>query len=318
MRGTAAFTQNLYRGGGNYTSTGPTTGANSRAPISLPQSDLQLRASRLNVTQPLLRGFKIDATRAALQTNRISQQNDEIALQSTMATTQANTRNAYWDLVFAIQAVEAAQNSLDISTSSCRTTRRASKSARWRRSTSSRRRPKQANRRLTLVQAQATVRTSELALKRLIVSGTDDPLWTSSINPVDRPAATPEPINVDAAVTRALKERTDMQQSLNNLQISDINLQNQVDQTQAAAEPDVQLRLTGLGGRHVGGARSDHQRHLGSPDPVGLPRRAPEHLRLRRAAVDARRRRSPTARPAARRRRPSPARAWRSTRRRRT
>src|SRR4030095_3477468 len=66
-----------------------------------------------NITQPVLRGFKIDSTRAALQTNRISQQKDEIQLQSTMATTLANTRNAYWDLVFAIQAVEAAQNSLN-------------------------------------------------------------------------------------------------------------------------------------------------------------------------------------------------------------
>ena len=76
------------------------------------------------------------------QTNRISQQNDEITLQSTSVDTQANVRNAYWDLVYAIQAVEAAQNSLDLAASWCRTTRRASKSARWRRSTSCRRRRK--------------------------------------------------------------------------------------------------------------------------------------------------------------------------------
>src|SRR3982750_4114592 len=34
-----------------------------------------------SLTQPLLRGWRLDATRAALQTNRISQQNDEISLQ---------------------------------------------------------------------------------------------------------------------------------------------------------------------------------------------------------------------------------------------
>src|SRR6185295_14851148 len=67
-----------------------------------------------NGTQPLMRGYKIDTTRAGLKTNRISQQNDEITLTSTIATTQANVKNAYWDLVFAIQAVEAAQNSYDI------------------------------------------------------------------------------------------------------------------------------------------------------------------------------------------------------------
>src|SRR6185295_7481178 len=62
-----------------------------------------------NITQPLLRGWKIDTTRAALQTNVISQQNDEITVQSTISNTMANTRNAYWDLVFAIQGVDAGE-----------------------------------------------------------------------------------------------------------------------------------------------------------------------------------------------------------------
>ena len=53
-------------------------------------------------------------TRASLQTTRLSQKNDEITLTATTATTQANVRNAYWDLVYAIQAVEAAQNSFDL------------------------------------------------------------------------------------------------------------------------------------------------------------------------------------------------------------
>jgi len=89
-----------------------------------------------NLTQPLLRGWRIDSTRAALQTNVISQQNDQITVQSTIANTIASTRNAYWDLVFAIQAVEAAQNSLDISNKLVTDNQAASKSARWRRSTS--------------------------------------------------------------------------------------------------------------------------------------------------------------------------------------
>src|SRR5207253_418255 len=89
----------------------------------------------------------------------------------------------------------------------------------------------QANRRQALVQAVATQRTADLALKRLIVSGTDDPLWTASINPTDRPNTAPEAIDLEAAVARALRERTDLQQAQNNLKINDINLRNQVDLT---------------------------------------------------------------------------------------
>ncbi|HEX9365127.1 MAG TPA: TolC family protein, partial [Vicinamibacterales bacterium] len=106
--------QNLYRGGGNYTVNW--TNSRRAAPSSNNFRNPQFNSNlQFNVTQPVMRGFRIDATRASLRTNRISQQNDEITLQSTIATTMANTRNAYWDLVFAIQAVEAAQNSLDIS-----------------------------------------------------------------------------------------------------------------------------------------------------------------------------------------------------------
>ena len=43
-------------------------------------------------------------------------------------------------------------------------------------------------------------------------------------------------------MTRALRERTDLQQSKNNLKISDINLRNQVDLDAAAAQLDGELR----------------------------------------------------------------------------
>lgn len=244
---TAGLAQNVWWGGGNYSLSFQNSRRNSPSLSNLrnPQFSSSLA---FNGTQPLMRGFKIDATRAALRTSRISQENDEIALQATTVNTAANTRNAYWDLVFAIQAVEAAQNSLDISAKLVQDNQARVEIGTLAPIDIKSAEAEQASRRLTLVQAQAAVRTSELALKRLIVSGTDDPLWTSSINPVDRPAATPEPINVEAAVARALKERTDLQQSLNNLRISDINLQNQVDQTKPQLNLTLNYGLSGLGG----------------------------------------------------------------------
>jgi outer membrane protein TolC len=239
--------KNLYRGGGNYqvSWTNSRRAATSANNFRNPQFNSSLT---FNIVQPVMRGFRIDANRASLQTNRISQQNDEITLQSTVQSTMANTRNAYWDLVFAIQAVEAAQNSLDISAKLVQDNQARVEIGTLAPIDIKSAEAEQASRRLTLVQAQATVRTSELALKRLIVSGTDDPLWAASINPVDRPAATPEPINVEAAVTRALRERTDVQQSINNLKISDINLKNQVDATRPQLNLTANYGLAGLGG----------------------------------------------------------------------
>ena len=244
---TAGIAQNLWRGGGNYTVNWTNSRFDNPSSVNIrnPQWQSGLTAA---ISQPLLRGFKIDATRAALQTNRISQTNDEISLQSTTISTQASIRNAYWDLVYSVQAVEAAQNSFELASRLVKDNQARVEIGTLAPIDIVTAQAEEATRRQSLVQAQATLRTAELALKRLIVSGTDDPLWTSSLNPTDRPPSTPEPINLEAAVTRALAERTDLQQSKNNLRISDINLRNQVDLTRPQLNLNASYGLAGLGG----------------------------------------------------------------------
>ena len=241
------FAQNLKWHGGSWSASWTNSRIDSSNLFATrnPTYNAGLTAT---VTQPLLRGWRVDATRASLKTTRISQENDEISLQTTITTTIANTRNAYWDLVYASQAVEAAQNALDISNRLVADNRARVEIGTLAPLDVRTAEAEAANRRLTLVQAQATVRTSELALKRLIVSRTDDPLWTASLEPTDRPAAIPEPINVDAAIARALRERTNLQQSKNNLRISDINLSNQVESTRPQLDLVATYGLSGIGG----------------------------------------------------------------------
>jgi len=246
----AGIAQNMWWGGGSYTLNWTNTRRNSPAGINLRNPTFNSGLSGSYV-QPLLRGFRIDTTRASLQTNRISQQNDEITLQATIATTDANTRNGYWDLVYAIQAVEAAQESLDISNTLVSQNQQRVEIGTLAPIDVKSAQSEAANNKLALIQAEANVRTAELALKRLIVSGTDDPLWTSSLNPVDRPASVAEPINVEAATARALRERTDLQQSINNLKISDVNLKAQADLVRPQLNLSASYGLNGLGGPYT-------------------------------------------------------------------
>ncbi len=255
----SGIAQNLWKGGGNYNVGWTNSRFNSPSSVNIRNPQFQSGITA-NLVQPLWRGFKIDATRAALRTNRLTQQNDEIALTATSATTVANVRNAYWDLVYAIQAVEAAQNSFDLAARLVQDNQSRVEIGTLAPIDVVSAQAEQAARRNTLVLSQATVRTSELALKRLIVGGTDDPLWTSSINPVDRPPSTPEPIDLEAAVARALAVRTDLQQSRNNLKISDINLQNQVDATKPQLNLTANYGLNGLGGTIFN--------FTGGPDPI--------------------------------------------------
>ncbi len=255
----AGLAQNLWKGGGNYNVAWNNSRFKGQSAVNIRNPQFQSGITA-NLIQPLWRGFKIDATRAALRSNRLTQQNDEISLTATTATTQANVRNAYWDLVYAIQAVEAAQNSFDLANRLIQDNQSRVEIGTLAPIDVVSAQAEAASRRNTLVQSQATVRTSELALKRLIVSGTDDPLWTSSLNPVDRPSTTPEPINLEAAVARALSQRTDLEQSKNNLKVSDINLQNQIDATKPQLNLAANYGLSGLGGTIFN--------FTGAPDPI--------------------------------------------------
>jgi outer membrane protein len=243
----SGIAKNMWRGGGNYNVSWTNSRFNSPSSINIRNPQFQSGLTG-NLTQPLWRGFKIDSTRAALKTSRLSQQNDEISLGATTAATQANVRNAYWDLVYSIQAVEAAQNSYDLANRLIQDNQSRVEIGTLAPIDVVSAQAEAASRRNVLVQSQAAVRTAELALKRLIVSGTDDPLWTASLNPVDRPSTSPEAIDLEAAVRRALSQRTDLQQSKNNLQISDINLQNQIDATKPALNLAATYGLNGLGG----------------------------------------------------------------------
>jgi outer membrane protein len=246
----SGLAKNMWWGGGSWQLSFTNTRTNQPASNAIRNPAFQSGLSATYV-QPLLRGFKIDASRAQLVTNRISQQNDEISLTATTFSTEANVRNAYWDLVFAIQAVEAAQGQLDLANRLVQDNQQRVEIGTLAPIDVVSAQSEAANRRQTLVQAEGTVRTSELALKRLIVSGTDDPVWTSSINPTDRPPSTNEPIDLEAAVARALRDRTDLQQSMNNLKISNVTLNQQVDATRPQLNLTATYGLQGLGGPQI-------------------------------------------------------------------
>src|SRR5690606_36067536 len=120
-------------------------------------------------------------------------------------------RNAYWDLLYAIQAAEVAERSLALATKLVEDNQARVEVGTLAPLDVVQAQAEQANRRQAVAQTTAATRTAELALKRLIVNGTEDPLWVATIEPVDRPAFSSEAIDVAAAVRRALGNRTDLE-----------------------------------------------------------------------------------------------------------
>jgi outer membrane protein TolC len=177
-----------------------------------------------NYTQPLLRGLLIDNNRQQLKVTAISRDISEVQLRGTIATTLATVRNTYWELVYAIQAVEVARGSLDLASRLVDDNRARVEIGTMAPLDIVQAEAEVATRRQALAQAEATWRTSELALKRLIVNGTDDPIWRASLNPTDRPVFAPEPLDVEGAVRKALENRTDLDQARRQIDSNDITL----------------------------------------------------------------------------------------------
>ena len=163
----------------------------------------------------------------------------------------SNVRNAYWDYVFATQAVEVARQSLDLASKLVQDNQTRVEVGTMAPIDVVQAQSEQATRRQTLVQAEATRRTTELALKRLIVAGTQDPNWNAQIDATDRPEFRPEAIDLDAAVRRALSARTDLTIAHKNLETNDITVKLLRNQLLPQADVVARYGIVGRGGTQI-------------------------------------------------------------------
>jgi outer membrane protein TolC len=247
LTGNNGLTQNIRWGGGSFAFAFN----NNRQE----QSDLfAIRNPAINTNftavyvQPLLRNLRIDGTRAQLKITQINQEMSETALRATIVRTVANVRNAYWDLVFTIQAAEVADRSLQLATKLVEDNQARVEVGTLAPLDVVQAQAEQANRRQAVATTQAAVRTAELVLKRLIVNGTDDPYWVSTIEPVDRPTFSTEALDVAAAVRKALSSRTDIEQSRKQIQSNNISIHNLSDQRLPGLDLTASYGAAGIGG----------------------------------------------------------------------
>jgi outer membrane protein len=242
--------QSVPWGGGSFNVTLNNTKSTSTSTVSLFNPSYSPVWSA-QYTQPILRGFKTDSTRQQLQVTKLNRDISDVQLTSTITNTLSNVRNAYWDYVFSIQAVDVAKQSVDLANKQVEDNQTRVQVGTMAPIDVVQAQAQAATAVQNLVVAQATMRTSELALKRLIVSGTQDPNWNATIDPVDRPDFRPEQVDVDAAIRRALSQRTDLSIAQKNVQANDVTLKYLDDQTRPQADFSANYGLSGIGGTQL-------------------------------------------------------------------
>jgi outer membrane protein TolC len=252
----AGLIQNFRWGGGNAAINFNNTRLETTQSTAL-RNPAYTSNFQAQYTQPLLRNFRIDQTRSNLLINQLQSQITDLNLRSTLTITEAAVRNAYWDLVFGIDNVEAARRNLELSSKLVQDNRAKVEIGTMAPIDVVQAQAEEATRRQALVTAEATRRTNELALKRLIVGGTDDDLWNATLSPTDRPGTQPEAIDIESAVRNALANRADIAVAKRNLEQNEVGLRNLRNSTLPALDVIGLYNLQGRGGplilRETGG-----------------------------------------------------------------
>lgn len=222
----------------------------------------QLRSSlSLNYSQPLLRGLSIDTPRQQLL---ISQKNREIAdvtVRQSVAQTSRDVRYAYWDLVYAIAALGVNRQSLNLALESLKNTRARIEIGTTPPIDVVEAEAEVARREEAVILAEAQIATAEDALRALVYDPSTPDFWTLSIEPISAPSFEARMFDGNAAVQRALANRTDLQQSHKNIEATDINLRYYRNQTLPDVTASVDYGVTGLGG-------TQFVRGSGFPGPI--------------------------------------------------
>ena len=223
----------------------PRTDTTSTFATLNPQYSPSITAS---VTQPILRNFKIDNNRQSMLTASISRDISNTTLRARIINTEANTRNAYWDFVIAGRAVEAARQSLSLAEKLVEDNQIRVEVGTLAPLDVVQAQAEAATRRQSLTAAEATRRTAELSLKRLIVASTEDPLWNSAIEATSPSQVEARAVDLEGAVKTALTGRTDLVNARRQLDSNDVSLRYLKNQQL----PDLNATLT-YGTRGLGG-----------------------------------------------------------------
>lgn len=221
--------QNIPWGGGNYSlslSGGKVTTSATDSRYN-PQLSSNLSA---RIVQPLLRNFKTDSLRQQIETTQNNQVIADIGLREQVTVTSQAVRNAYFDLIGAVEGHKVAVQSLELAQDQLKSNRTKVEVGTLAPIDIIEAEAEVASNEEAVINAEARIKSVEDRLRYLILNPSQPDFWTVRIEPTDAPSLTPIAIDVDAAIANALAQRTDiarLKKQLDNIDVGIKFAQNQ-------------------------------------------------------------------------------------------
>ena len=208
----------------------------------------------LSLTQPLLRNFRLDSQRLNLRVARKNREISELQFHQTVVNTIASVKQAYYDLVYAQDNLEAQKKSLALAQKQLDENRIKVKVGTMAPLDVVAADSEVALREEGVITAEGALGDAEDVIKRAIFPKNDPASWGLHVVPTDRPAAAAAgtaAVDVEAAIRTALEKRTDVIVARKGLERADISL----DFSRSQQLPQVDLVASygtaGLGGTQI-------------------------------------------------------------------
>jgi len=201
--------QNVPWGGGRYTFSIDGSKVTSSAIDSRYNPQLSSNLSAQYV-QPLLRGFKTDSLRQQIDTSQNNQVIADIGLREQVTLTTQAVRNAYFDLIGAVEGYKVSLQSLQLAQESLKNNNTKVEVGTLAPIDIIEAEAEVASNEEAVINAEARIKTVEDRLRYLVLNPSQPDFWTVKLEPTDAPALTPIAIDVEGAITNALANRTDI------------------------------------------------------------------------------------------------------------
>jgi len=205
----------------------------------------------LGYTQPLLRGFKIDAIRQNILQNRKQLEIADVQLAQRITQTSRAVRNAYFTLVNATSSLEVAEQSLDLAQTLLKNNQRRVEVGTMAPIEIIEAEAEVARQAETVIARQATIQSAEDLLRTLVLNPSQPDYWTTKIEPSELPVLSPQPIDLEAAIRNALTNRTDLVQLRKQIEQTDLDIKFNQNQRLPAVDVSLGYGLTGVGGTQL-------------------------------------------------------------------
>ena len=241
------FAQNVPWGGGNYSLSlnggkVTTSAIDSRYNPQL-SSNLSAR-----YVQPLLRNFSIDAFRQQIMTSQNNQVIADIDLRQQITVTSQAVRNAYFDLIGAIEGHKVAVQSLELAQESLKNNQMKVEVGTLAPIDIIEAEAEVASNEEAVINAEARIKTVEDRLRYLILNPSQPDFWTIRLEPSDAPSLTPIAVDVDAAIANALAQRTDIARLKKQLDNVDVGIKYAQNQKMPGLDVTANYNVIGVAG----------------------------------------------------------------------